>query len=271
MIKRSTVADGIFFRSSSDNRCCLCGNVYSSLTREHKLKASEIKHEFSQLPVYIGHFDYEVVSSREVRGPKAKALTYDAGICSDCNSARTQPADVAFTELNVLLKEGLAKGATISDVLNNSPSAQGNEKIRRVHQYFAKLLCCHLAEMRAPIPKRLSRFALDEERRYCLTMNIQPDWQFAQLSSDGPSEYAAHGGLVIYCKRNSHAVTGIHSTLTFGAVQYVYWMRFNVLERIELNLFHPDFYLLCQATGKATAANPIPKETLLKLGLEHDN
>lgn len=260
------MTDGIFFRSPKDNRCCLCGDVGRALTREHKLKASEIKREFSQMPVYIGHFDDGAASSREVRGPKAKALTYNVGICADCNNSRTQPADAAFTELNTTLKGGLSGGATIADVLN-CPSLQDNEKVQRVHEYFAKSLCCHVAEIGGPIPKRLAKFALGLEKRNCLTINIQPDWQFSESSFDGASEYAAHGGVVIYCKNKTHSVTGIHSTLTFGAVQYVYWMRFSLFERAELSFLYPDFRLLCQAKGKEAAANPIPRETLLKLGL----
>ena len=61
----------------------------------------------------------------------------------------------------------------------------------------------------------------------------------------GRHPYAAHGGLVVYVNKWDKGPNAFHSTLTIGAVQYVFFSRLTWFERIALQVNHRKFYTWC--------------------------
>ena len=84
----------------------------------------------------------------------------------------------------------------------------------------------------------------------------------------GQHQYAAHGGLVIYADKSDGGVTGFHSTLTFGPVRYVFFSRLNAFEKLELKIFHRDFYMWCRERAFAHIETPMTEQELLNAGLK---
>lgn len=97
-------------------------------------------------------------SYRHAQSPKSKAFHFAARVCEDCNNARTQPANIAFDEFSAqassLLKRGLDPAGVFDDPRFSS---SGGHLYLNVFRYFAKLMCCHLAEMGAPFYNPIRR------------------------------------------------------------------------------------------------------------------
>ena len=216
----------------------------------------------------IGHFDQPGDPVKLAQGVKSKAFHFTSRICSQCNNVVTQPADREFDRLLVASKTLLEKGENPKLVFSEPRYIEGSDAYLNVFRYFAKLLCCHLAASEAPRPIHMSRFARGETNENCIWLNLDEDWFYKQLSSQlGISQYAAHGGLVVYGDKESGGANAFHSTLTVGRLRYIFFSRLNAFERLELRLCHPKFYNWCQTRVREAVDQPLSERDQLKLGL----
>ena len=123
------------FAKLIDGDCLLCGEA-GLLTGEHKIKASLLKAEFGNRHTVIAGKD----SPKVLQSPRSKHAHFNAKICQECNSSRTQPGDRAFDELHAELKQLRDQGAELTDENNRpncrlAPDAETNS-----FRYFAKIL-----------------------------------------------------------------------------------------------------------------------------------
>jgi hypothetical protein len=255
---------GIIFQRQSLSMCCLCGST-DQLSGEHKIKASVIREQFGSSKMVIGSADGP---KKNAQSPKSKAFHFEARMCVECNGTRTQPADREFERMNAAAMALLSAGKDPKLVFEDARYEVGSEAYLNCFRYFAKLLCCHLAEVSSPRLVHLSNFAMGRLSRNCVWLDIDADWTFKQLQQEyGVSQYAAHGGLVVYAKKKDSSVTGFHSTLTIGPLRYIFWTRLSIFERFSMRWFYPEFREWCRMKAHDTEEHDLPRETLLKLGL----
>lgn len=259
---------GIAFAPFASDACCLCGAT-GDLTGEHKIKASALRSEFGKASMVIGRFDGADMVSRPAQGVKSKALHFAAPVCGPCNSSRTQDADREFDRFHRAARDLLEQGVDPSLAFADPRYEVGSGPYLDVFRYFAKLLACHLAELRAPRPLHMTAFAIGAARQNCVWLAVNEDWTYQQLAASlGPHQYAAHGGLVVYGDKKSGDATAFHSTLTVGPLRYVFHSRLNWLQRWELRTFYPEFNDWCRAQVKVASENPMSDTERLSLGFE---
>ncbi len=258
---------GAFFEPFNPQACSLCGST-ADPTREHLIKASQIRAEFDGHKMVIREEGGVV---RAVRGPKSQELCFDRPMCGRCNNATTQPADKEFDRFVASARALIADGQEPILALADPRYAAGGEPYLNLFRFFAKMLCAHIAEVDGPRPIHMSAFARGLNATNCLWLQVDHDWEYARESQiRGEHPYAAHGGLVVY----GHIVSGeprvFHSTVSIGALRFVFWSRLTLFERLALRWNHPKFFAWCRAQVDATGAKPIEHDLLLKLGLARD-
>ncbi|WP_164155283.1 hypothetical protein [Sandarakinorhabdus rubra] len=256
---------GFLFDPYREGHCCLCG-VAAPLTGEHKVKASAIRAMFGSTRMVIGQFGGGR-TYRNAQGPKSKALHHSAGLCADCNGARTQPADREFDRLHKLALGLHAAGADPSTVFQDERYVESGEPYASVFRYFAKLLCCHMGDVHGPRPVQLSAFAIGELAQNRVFLSIDRDPNYRDWSTvSGDHAYAAHGGLAVIMDRKTELPAGIRSYLTLGPIRYRYWMEFAPIEATALAYFHQDFWQAARAAMQKHIDNPCTDEQLERMG-----
>lgn len=257
----------MFFEPFRSDACCLCGST-EKLTGEHKIKASALKSEFGDAQLVIGRLGEPSERFRSAQSVKSKALHFGSKLCSPCNSARTQGPDKEFDLFHREASRLLAAGDDPKIAFDQDRYAIGSDSYLNVFRYFAKLLCCHLADSGAPRRVRMARFALGLDKRNCIWLNAREDWTYKQYRSvAGDLQYASHGGLVVYGDKWTKAATGFHSTLTIGPLQYVYYSHLTWVEQLALRFGHPEFDSWCRAQVADANEAPMSEHTKLQLGL----
>lgn len=247
--------------------CCLCGSA-DELTGEHKIKASALRLEFGADRMMIGEFGGPKESMRVAQGVKSKVLHFGAPMCAPCNNTRTQPADNEFDLFHKTARELMVNGRDPKLVFEDKRYKVGSAAYLNVFRYFAKLLCCHLADVGGPCPRHLSRFALGQASINCVWLDVDHDWVYKQTSTEfGTHQYAAHGGLVVYGDKKTGGPNAFHSALTVGPLRYVFFSRLNRFERLELRLVHREFYDWCRTEVRRSIDQPIADTDRLRLGL----
>jgi hypothetical protein len=162
----------------------------------------------------------------------------------------------------------LTEGHAPNLALNEPRYSVGSQPYLDVFRYFAKLMCCHLAEVGAPRPLPLAGFALGASNRNIISLAIDEDWTYREAETMlGPHQYAAHGGLVVYSQKTTAHPRGFHSTLTLGPLRYVYFIRLLWRARLELRLGHPRFWNWCRERGHDAMTAPLTLTEQLQLGL----
>lgn len=216
----------------------------------------------------IGRFGESVEDVRSVQGPKSKNLHFQAKICRQCNSERTQDADREFDKFHALVRAKLEAGSDPASVFELERYAEGSPAYLNVFRYFAKLLCCHIGDVMGPRSVRLARFAISELDANCIWLSIDRDVVHQEFSRvHGEHQYAAHGGLIVYGHKKTGEATGFHSTLTIGPVRYVYFMRLGWIEKLELRLLHPRFNKWVKSKTADATQRPLSEEEKRRLGL----
>ena len=241
----------ILFQNYGAERCCLCGDK-AKLTGEHKIKASILRSQFGSEELYIGSTD-SATKGRFVQGVGSKRLKFHARLCEPCNTARTQASDREFEVFNQSVQVALQSGVDPSSVFSMPRYVVGSDAYLNVFRYFAKILCCHIADISAPRPIRLSRFSIGQTSSNYIWLSIQRDAMFdAMLEEVGEQSYVAHGGLVVMGSRASGAPKEFHSSLTIGPALYSFHMCLASIETFELRVLYPRFYRWCK--GKVNDA-----------------
>ena len=259
---------GIYFERHRENSCCLCGAT-ENLTGEHKIKASAIKVEFGKDEMFIGNADFPQAPGKYAQSPKSKALHFVSRLCADCNGARTQGADKEFDRLHSVAREMIENGVDPSLAFNDCRYKAGSPAYLNVFRYFAKLLCCHMAEVGAPRLIHMSKFGIGLSNFNCISLQVREDWTYQQLSQFvGKQQYAAHGGLTVLIDRKTNAPHRFHSTLTLGPLQYVFFTNLNWFQCQHLKYFHHSFCVW--ARNQVTNA-PESDAKRFRLGLSNPN
>lgn len=258
---------GLFFQNHNVQQCCLCGDS-QKLTGEHKIKASALNDEFGKAVLYVGKHNHSAKCMKLAQSTQSKHLKFSVRLCEACNTARTQPADREFDNYNKLAREKLNLGMNPMQIFDDNQYSAGSDVYLNLFRYFAKLLCCHMAEVDAPIPKRLSNFAISRSNANCIWLSVKKDWTYEQFSAHlGEHQFASHGGLIVYGHKLSGNPSAFHSTLTIGPLQYVFFMRLVQAEKTELELLYPDFLEWCRSQVEQAKQFPLTEEEKKSLGL----
>lgn len=222
---------GIEFKKLNECECSLCGAA-GSQTGEHKIKASLLKGEFgSRKMVMTGKNGPKILQS-----PRSRHAHFNAKICGECNSSRTQAADRAMDLLHKGLKERLAEGQQLTD-RNNHPNCKLSPcDSADSYRYFAKVICCFLAEIGGPRSRSLSQFALGLNEKNPIFLWISKDERYdvilAEMKTNG---FAEHGGLTFRFDDKKKWVQSIESSLSIGGIRYEFWVQLRWLAKLELH------------------------------------
>lgn len=157
----------IFIALNQPNRCCLCGS-HASLTEECKIKRSAISAEFGNSKMVIGLFGQGDLGLRQAQSPKSKVFHFQSKLCKLCNGARTQAADREFDRMHADARSLLNAGNDPAAALSEKKYAVGSPAYLDIFRYFAKIIFCQLAEVGAPRPINMSKFAIGETKRNCI-------------------------------------------------------------------------------------------------------
>lgn len=261
------VVNAMLWRSFSSAQCCLCGQSTEKLTGEHKVKASALRALFGSDQLMVGTTGTPG-RMRAAQSANSKHLKFDASLCDGCNSSRTQEPDREFGRLSDLASAAIGRGEDPGAVFGLPQYTEGTVAFLNVFRYFAKLLCCQVAAVKGPAPVELARFAIGESPRNRIWLELKRDPVYSEFAPQlGEHGYAAHGGLVIYADKSSHTPNAFHSTLTIGALQYVFHMRLTGAERTELLATQASFCDWCRGKVGEGLANPVPEQTWERLGL----
>ena len=257
----------MFFQNFDATCCCLCGES-GTLTGEHKIKAAALRSEFGEAKLCIIKNGNESSRPKLAQSAQAKHLKFRVRMCESCNTNRTQPADREFDNFNQLAREAISSSADPAKLFDLPRYVEGSEPYLNVFRYFAKLLCCHMAEIQAPRPIRLSEFAIGRADANYVWLAVKEDWTYGQMKTHlGESQYAAHGGLIVYGDKTSGIAEGFHSTLTIGPVQYVFYMRLAEIEKLELEASYPEFSSWCRSRVEHAKQFPLSLEERWSQGL----
>lgn len=233
-----------FFVAHKLDACCLCGST-SDLTGEHKFKRSILKKEFSGEPMAIGTFGG--TGFRHAQGPKSTQLHFVSRLCVLCNGTRTQPADREFDAFHKLAEDLLRSGQEPDLAFSDSRYEIGSEKYLNLFRYFAKILCCHIAEVGGPRPTSLSSFAVGESDKNIVSLRVQKDQLYDQLRSEIPElQFASHGGLMVRVGKRTGLPTAFQSSLTFGPVKYEFLISLLLPAQVVLSVCHQEFSKRCR-------------------------
>jgi hypothetical protein len=206
----------------------------------------------------IGNFD-GASSPRPAQGPKSSAFHFSARMCAVCNNTRTQAPDREFDRLHALVSALLIEGKAPELVFNSPQYEIGSERYLNVFRYFAKILCCHVAESCGPRPLAVSEFALGKVDQNPVFLHIDSDPTYADyLNRFGEHQYAAHGGLVVPTNAETELPTSFRSSLSLGAARYIFWVEFGADLGGELKTFHPVFWNKCEVAYREALKKPLP-------------
>ncbi|HEM6696355.1 hypothetical protein I5679_12170 [Citrobacter koseri] len=242
---------GIFFEPYKEQSCCLCGSG-EFLTGEHKIKASALRKIFGRNEMVIGHFDSQSIP-RTAQGPKSNAFHFSARMCALCNNTRTQVADHEFDLFHSSVSSYLSKDTEPSLVFDLPRYKIGTEAYLNVFRYFAKILCCQVAESCGPRPLEVCEFAIGKTTRNVIILQaIDTDPMYQSYSNIlGDSQFAAHGGLRVGFDFKKQIPTSFQSSISLGAVRYVFEVKFGDAVGIELRTFFYEFWCKCEAANRS--------------------
>jgi hypothetical protein len=257
---------GFLFEPYHRGRCCLCGSR-DALTGEHKIKASALRSIFGRDEMVIGRFD-SIQAFRSAQGPKSRAFHFEARMCASCNEARTQGSDLEFDRFHQEVMSQIAKGNAPASVFDLPRYAKDSDPYLNIFRYFAKLLCCHVAESGGPRTLALSEFAIAKVDHNPVLLHIDADPNFVDYSTIvGDLKYAAHGGLIVPFNAKINVPTSFRSSLTLGPVRYIFFVRYSPIVGMAIRLFHRDFWRKCEAAYQEALQNPLNDTQMRRLGL----
>lgn len=137
--------------------CWICG-ADKAETREHKIKRSDLKSQYTptqEQPMYLYG---EELKPRQLYGLNSKHLKFTNFICANCNNSRTQPHDNAWKIYSKsLLEISHAIKAPKNLRFNRIIPYNTKKHMRNVHLYFVKLFGCHIVD--SDIPIEISSFS----------------------------------------------------------------------------------------------------------------
>lgn len=150
MTELSTVNEEVKVADRAPRLCWIC-NRNEANSGEHKTKRSDLLAVLGS-PTQDAPFYYHDLhkANRPVKSLNAKILKSPIRICAHCNSARTQPHDLAWERMSDWLRArrpplkvgGLVRGNRIFPY-------NTRKEMKNVHLFFLKLFGCMLCEAEA--------------------------------------------------------------------------------------------------------------------------
>jgi hypothetical protein len=129
-------------------------------------------------------------------------------------------------------------------------------------------LCCHIAAVDGPTPIAVAEFAIGASVLNRIWLELKRDPFYGELVGHiGEHRYAAHGGLVVYSGKEARTPNAFHSTLTIGALQYVFYTRLSDEEQSDLLVTHDRFCDWCRVKVGEAIDTPISEGERELLGL----
>ena len=225
------------FEKHSEKECALCG-LSGQLTGEHKIKASLLRAEFGKNHTMIFGKD----SPKIMQSPRSKHAHFKSKICKHCNSNQTQAADRAFDQLHIEQTKIRTSGYALNVEL--SPEEELN-----VCRYFAKLLCCFLAEVGGPRSRSISRFALRKSDKNPIFLSVTQDTEYeGKRLTNNTQGLAEHGGLTFRFDNQKRLVKSIESSISAGGIKYDFWVELFWPSSLELYFDHNDIVRKARAS-----------------------
>lgn len=162
------------------SRCWICGNPADSA--EHRSKKSDLKAALGQVsaerPIYLNDGK---TPNRRVKSLDADVLKWTSSICHHCNTARTQPHDLAWEHLHAKLRKRLpalkpGDAASAGEIFpQDTASAMLN-----VHLYFVKAMGCTIVMDKAPLD-------IDPFAKAIMTGTAHPEFYLNVGVTSGPA------------------------------------------------------------------------------------
>lgn len=257
---------GIWFECFSPDCCCLCGSA-ENLTGEHKIKVSVLRAIFGRSAMVIGHFDGQS-RLRNAQGPKSRAFHFEARMCSSCNGTQTQEADREFDLFHSGVMSIINEGRDPISIFEHPRYKIGSDAYLNIFRYFSKLLACQIADSRGPRTIHLTNFARGISDRNPIFLAIDLDPTYANyVNIIGEHAYAAHGGLVVSMNLQNRLPTSFRTTLTIGAVRYLFWARFGIAIGLAIMFAHREFYKKCRIAFEDALSKPLSEDERHRLGV----
>ena len=261
---------GLLLRHYSNGTCWICGSS-DRPSREHKFKASDLRRHFGRQEMIVHRHGDDISVARLAQGLKSSHLKFSSTICENCNSSVTQESDRAYEALISYIETCGAEDDAIAKAFSDPEFSKESNLYIPLFRYFAKLIGCHLADVGAPIPLHLSRFVAKKHSKNCIWLDVRKDLDYQRMTENFPGDvisYAAHGGLVIITKAPKLLPVRVHTTMTAGAIQFVFIYVFTIFEIWEMRLAHRHFIQQCANEARAAIDNPVPPEQLERIGLK---
>ena len=249
-------------------KCILCGSTMY-LTREHKIKASGLRHVFgSDTLSVVTHGDEKLERPKYAQSTNSKHLKFKSKLCRGCNSERTQPADRAFDELRQAVTHHLEMQGKIDDAAMSDLLPEDDAQRTDLFRYFAKILCCQIADAGGPVPVEIANFAIGRSDVNPINIQVKLDKLAGRWIEETKNfGYAAHGGFVVFGSKFLNWPTAFYSTVTIGFVQFCFHARLNFWGQARLLAEHPVFFEWCRGEIRKAMHKPIGSRDRDALGL----
>jgi hypothetical protein len=159
--------------------CWICGA--DATTGEHSQKKTDITAMFgSKSFSNVVKRDYDKNKKTIIQGPNSRALKYDNNLCERCNSATTQPFDLAYTIFAEYVRYNFVELSHTSIVNTNIVFGNGaaRRERRNLFLYFIKAFGCKLNDRNLVVPQVLRDALLgknyDTSFRVSICLNQAP-------------------------------------------------------------------------------------------------
>lgn len=230
------------FHSFQVPYCSLCGEK-GLLTREHKIKGSILSKIFPKEKLHVLPVNAPASEGRTIQSPRSTYLKFNSKICEACNTVRTQPADRQF---DWFISEAIrlyGEGVNPSLIYHSIGLTPGTNEHRDLFRYFAKVLCCFMAEVGSPAPRRLSEFAIGRTDTTNIRIEIVEDQAYKEISKDFVKvSYAAHAGLSAIGSKTTLNVERFISGCSFGPINIIFDFRLSSEEQQEFRNEYPEYF-----------------------------
>jgi hypothetical protein len=143
--------------------CWICGAPANS--REHKFKRSDLIRTFGRDDKWDVHHFIEAKQRQLSKGSKSKRVKYARVICDKCNSARSQPWDIAYETFikYVFEHERLILGRRFINLYEVFGDDNAVESCPALYKYFVKVFGCRLANDGFAVPPHLVTLLSESE------------------------------------------------------------------------------------------------------------
>src|SRR5579863_3442837 len=113
----------LFVRTPSKGRCWICGSP-TAFSREHKIKATDLRRHFGKGELRVGSIDDGFSSGRIAQGIKSDHLKFNNPICEQCNSSVTQESDRAYDNFISQLENGDVDADSVYRIFSSPRSCE---------------------------------------------------------------------------------------------------------------------------------------------------